>query len=455
MGKKLSQSLRRSYKDAAYYSLMVGLGETYIAAFVLFAGFGSFHSGLISVLPLTIGSLLQIPFVRFVSPYISYRRWVTLNCGLQTVALVGLGLLAFEKGFSVVFLYLFVSLYWASGLIAGVGWNSWMSEYLPDRLRIQFYSRRAKISQLFLFAGILFAGGLLQVSSVDPTEKRFIFAALFLLAAGFRALSTYQISKQHEVKKPAEEKRWYWDKNFFSYLVKGDKPLVISYVFLLHTTVNLAAPFFNPYMLQNLQFSYLQYVVVISSTVVARILFVPLFQKLAYRYGAARTVLVGTIFLASPPALWTLTDSIPFIIFLQLLSGIGWGLQDLGFALLILERFKAAYRPQAFIMINTLSSCGMLIGSLVGGYLLSIGAFSTSSYHLLFAGTTALRLLVGGMTLFFQGQVRREHFQVFWRIVAVRPTFGVIMRPVLLVAKKNKPRYGRKTKGKESVEDGN
>lgn len=452
MGKNLSQSLRRSYKDAAYYSLMVGLGETYIAAFVLFAGYGSFHTGLISVLPLTIGSLLQIPFVRFVSPHISYRVWVTMNCTFQVLALAGLGLFAFAEGFPVLFLYLLVSIYWSSGLIAGVGWNSWMSEYLPNRLRIVFYSKRARVSQLFVFAGILFAGGLLEVSSIDPDQKRYTFAAIFLLAAGFRALSTYQISKQHEVKKSKEERRWHWNRQFFSYLLKDDKPLVISYIFLLHTTVNLAAPFFNPYMLQNLQFSYLQYVVVISSTVIARILFVPAFQRLAYKQGAARTVLIGTIFLASPPALWTLTDSIPVIIGLQFISGIGWGLQDLGFALLVLERFKMAYRPQAFIIINTLSSCGMLIGSLVGGYLLSIGAFSTSSYHLLFAGTTALRLLVGAMTLFLQGQVRREHFDIFWRIMAVRPTIGVIMRPILHVAKKNKPRYGRGRNGKEAGE---
>ena len=54
------KDLRASLADGASFSVMVGIGETYLAAFVLALGMGEIAAGLISSIPLLAGSVLQL-----------------------------------------------------------------------------------------------------------------------------------------------------------------------------------------------------------------------------------------------------------------------------------------------------------------------------------------------------------------------------------------------------------
>src|SRR6187431_394534 len=52
--------MRASIGDAAAYSVMVGIGETYFAAFALAIGAGETFAGLIATLPMLAGASLQL-----------------------------------------------------------------------------------------------------------------------------------------------------------------------------------------------------------------------------------------------------------------------------------------------------------------------------------------------------------------------------------------------------------
>lgn len=56
----LSRPLRVSLWDVAFYSLMVGLGESYLSAFVLTLSFCERASGLLVTVPTLIGSIIQL-----------------------------------------------------------------------------------------------------------------------------------------------------------------------------------------------------------------------------------------------------------------------------------------------------------------------------------------------------------------------------------------------------------
>src|SRR5215510_3075952 len=54
------EDLRASIGDAAAYSVMVGIGETYFAAFALALGTGETFAGLVATLPMLAGAALQL-----------------------------------------------------------------------------------------------------------------------------------------------------------------------------------------------------------------------------------------------------------------------------------------------------------------------------------------------------------------------------------------------------------
>src|SRR5690606_2878347 len=122
----LRKDLRASMADGSAYSVMVGIGETYLAAFVLAMGMGQMVSGLIATVPLFVGSLLQLMSPRAIRALGSHRNWVALCALIQALAFVPLIIGAFVGSMPVWLVFVIASIYWASSLGCGPAWNTWM-----------------------------------------------------------------------------------------------------------------------------------------------------------------------------------------------------------------------------------------------------------------------------------------------------------------------------------------
>src|SRR6478736_2618731 len=92
--KSVPRPLRASIWDVAFYSLMVGLGETYLSAFVLTMGFSERSSGLLVTLPTLIGSIIQLCAGFCAQFFGSQKNWVIISASIQGTALVLLSLLS-------------------------------------------------------------------------------------------------------------------------------------------------------------------------------------------------------------------------------------------------------------------------------------------------------------------------------------------------------------------------
>src|SRR5689334_23383260 len=68
--------LAASLGDAAGVSAMIGLGETYFAAFALALGTGETFAGLVATLPMLAGAAIQLGTPRFLAKQRSYKKWV-------------------------------------------------------------------------------------------------------------------------------------------------------------------------------------------------------------------------------------------------------------------------------------------------------------------------------------------------------------------------------------------
>jgi len=91
-------------------------------------------------------------------------------------------------------------------------------------------------------------------------------------------------------------------------------------------------------------------------------------------------------------------------------------------------------------IINFLNATGMLLGSLLGSQIISNLEITASSYYLLFSLSTVGRLCSVLILPYLKEPPKTgaKKEQIFWRIVGLRPNFGIIVRPILSLSKKKR-----------------
>jgi MFS family permease len=425
----LRRDLSYIHTDAIAHSVMMGTGETYIAAFALALGFGDIIAGVVASGPLLAGAILQL-----VSPYAirrlgSHRRWVVLNAGLQASSFVPLVVAAITGHLSTLGLLAIVTFYWATGMATGPAWNTWVGTLVPRSVRARFFARRSRVGQAALLAALLTGGAILHWSA-SHGEKLLGFAALFLIAGLARAVSSWLLAHQSEPDPLVRR-------------VTGDLDLapprstpgnrrLLAYLLAVQTGVHIAAPFFTPYMLGEsaLGLSYAGYMSLIAASFISKIFALPWLGHFAAKYGARRLLRLAGLAVVPLPALWTFSNDYTFLLGIQLLSGIAWGAHELATFLLFFDAIRPEERTRLLTWFNLASATAMVVGTAAGGWLLSQYGANMPGYATLFwisAGARALTLPL----LAWMPDVRIDAAPPAMRILAARPSAGSIDRPVL------------------------
>ncbi|MBK8270752.1 MAG: MFS transporter [Planctomycetes bacterium] len=197
----IRSSLRCSVIDGSSYSVMVGLGETYLPAFVLAIGLGEVVAGLMATVPMLLGSVLQMISPIVVKRSGSRRRWVIICATTQALSFLPLILgawLGYIPGWAVL---VAATLYWGAAMAAAPAWNTWMSHLVPPRLRAGFFARRTRFAQTFVMLGLIAGGYILHQTKLQDGPL-LGFAIVFSIACLARLLSSVFLIKQVE---PAAE----------------------------------------------------------------------------------------------------------------------------------------------------------------------------------------------------------------------------------------------------------
>src|SRR4051794_13294737 len=183
--------LAASLGDAAGVSAMVGLGETYFAAFALALGTGETFAGLVATLPMLAGATLQLGTPHFLARQKSYKKWVVACVTVQAASLLLMPLAAFFSGtLAAASIFIAATFYWAGSQASGPAWNTWVEEIIPRRLRARFLAFRSRLSQACTLAGFAFGGLALQAGKSSGWLVT-AFAGIFVIGAGCRFLSAW------------------------------------------------------------------------------------------------------------------------------------------------------------------------------------------------------------------------------------------------------------------------
>ncbi|HTO71453.1 MAG TPA: MFS transporter [Myxococcota bacterium] len=425
----LRRDLALVHTDAITGSVMVGTGETYIAAFALALGLGDIVSGIVTTGPLLAGAVLQLVSPFGVRRLGSHRRWVVLCAALQAASFAPLVLAALVGRLSAAGLLAIATFYWAAGLAAGAAWNTWVGTLVPKSLRSRFFARRSRVGQLAVLAGLLLGGAILHFG--ESGERHLLaFAVLFAIAGISRVGSVFLLARQSEPDPLVEPEP----------LSPGAAPLaripgmrrLLAYLLTLQVGVQISASYFTGYMLGEgaLHLGYGAYMLLIATSFVSKILALPALGHFAARRGARALLRIAGLSVVGLPALWTGSHDYRWLLAIQLLSGVAWGAHELATFLLFFDAIRPEERTQILTRYNLANALAMGLGASLGALLLKRLGVDFAGYAVVFwisaAGRAATLPLLAWLP-----DARVSAPPPALSVLAARPSAGSIDDPVL------------------------
>jgi len=407
---------------------MVGLGETYVPALAIAMGMGEIVAGLIATVPMMVGAIVQLISPWGIRLLGSYRRWVCGCALLQAGSFVPLVIGAARNELSVAWLFVACILHWLFGLSIAPAWNTWITELVPAARRTGFFAGRARLANAVLLASLLVAGLTLQAGH-EHGHVGVAFAWLFAAAICCRLGSLFCLSRQSEPAGLVAKHRAMPSRPLLTAIRAAGTGRVLLFLIGMKFTVNLAGPFFTPFMMGPLGMSYATLVMMTATAFVARILVLPWFGRLAHRHGIRPLLWLGAIGIVPLPALWLVSSDLYYLLSLQVLAGAAWAALELSMVLVFFDGLPAHERTKVLSTFNLCAALAAGLGAIAGCQLFSMLLGNREAYWWLFAISSVGRLLML-LVLKVPETARRPGF-VTLRTVAMRPSAGAIGGPVV------------------------
>jgi MFS family permease len=360
---KVRRSVAASIKDGLAWAGMSGFVEPYIVPFALALGASNPAIGFLRSAPPLAASVAQLFNERMVRGLGSCRRAVRLDVLVQAASLFAAAAVVFlPPGPAFLCLAAAMIVYTTSGNLAGPPWATLMGEYIPPRKRGAFFGFRNQTVGLTFFAASLAAA---KVLNFYP--GLWAFSGLFAAAGVFRLLSFHYIGRMYEpvsgfhlpAPGPAAAAR------------PADPALrpFLTSIFAVMFSAFLVAPYFSVYLLRDLGYGYLHYMVIMTAGQLVTYLLMRRWGAIADAYGSVRVLRLAFLGIPLIPLLWALAPSFAWLVCVELFSGVVWAAYGMGTNNFIYELAGAHNRTRYNAMFGFTACLGQFAGALAGGLL--------------------------------------------------------------------------------------
>ncbi|MGB5538639.1 MAG: MFS transporter [Gammaproteobacteria bacterium] len=418
---RVSQSLRHSVRDGVAFSVMQGGAETYLSAFALFLKATTQQIAWLAALPALIGSVSQLISARLSAGHVRWRKRIIVT-GAVIHALTWLPLMSLPLLFPSHSVELFIAcvlLLHIAGDFIAPQWGCLMGDLVPERRRGRYFGHRSRLSTLTNFISLVAAGVLLHLAQ-QHGYTLLGYLLVFLVAMLARMVSVYHLARMHDPQAGITREEETPPRPFRAWLaeLRGTGYLrFVIFMALFQGATAIASPFFTVHMLNNLHFSYLQFMVLTAASVMLKFFSLAAWGRVADAYGSRLVQRITGLIIPVVPALWLVSTDFWYLLSLQCLGGLVWA----GFSLSsgnYLYELLPGRRLAAFMAINAVfTAVGIFIGALAGGWLAlhwpaSIPVFGRElalDYALygVFACSALMRLLVAVIGLRQLRELRR------------------------------------------------
>jgi len=373
-----ADALKISIKEGSAGSVMNGVGNSFITPYALelmknfpvqttniYIGFLSSFVGLVS-------PISQIFSTKFMER-LSRKKIVLYGVFFQALIWIPIILLGIMQYFGLwidylpgllIFLY---SLFVAIGAFATPAWFSWMGDLVPESKRGRYFSRRNRIIGVVSIISMLIAGFLLDFFKTKGLIL-FGFALLFSIGMIARIYSFFLLRKQYSPKLVLKDGYYFSFWQFLKKLPESNFGKFSLYLGLMYFAVSIASPFFNVYMLNQLNLSYVWFTIINLSASVFSLIALPFWGKFADKYGNRRMLLICSFFVPLVALLWMGPGNVWYLFFVpSLISGIFWAGFDLAAFNFIYDSVRPEHRALCSAYTNMLIGIGIFAGSALGG----------------------------------------------------------------------------------------
>ncbi len=365
--RQVKKSLKLATLDGIAFSAMAGLTQNYITPFALALKATTTQIGFLASVPNLTMALSQLA-----APNLSEKAGSRKGLILPVVfihALLWLPILLIAYILpepKVWWLIIFITLSGIFGSLANPAWGSMMADLVPMVLRGRYFSFRGRIVGFVALIFSFIGGAILQVF----TNNGFLgFTIIFGGAIGFRLLSFYFLSRMYEPNLASTKGKKQSLLDIVRNLGSSNLGRFTLYVASISFATNLAGPFFAVYMLRDLDFSYMNYIILVSSNAVANIIFQPFWGRRADRYGNIRIVKTTSYLMPFVPLLWLASSNLYYLIAAEIYSGFVWSGFTLATTNFVYDASDPNNRTKHIAVYNAVNGVTTCIGALIGGFL--------------------------------------------------------------------------------------
>lgn len=407
----LHRGLRLVVFDGMATQVMATLaGGVFLTAYGLSLGASGSVVGLIAALPF-LAQVFQVPGILLVER-LRRRRAVTVAAafGARVALLVMAGAVLLPAPWGLRALIGGLALHSACGAVAGCAWNGWMRDLVPQRCLGRFFGRRLFVMTA-LGAAVSYAAARLVDLSGGGSD---IYA---LLVAGGAMVGFVGVGLLAATPEPAMPPRLpgtrllpllaepFRDVNFRRLMV---------FLGVWGFALNLAAPFFTVFMLQDLGLGMAVVVPLTIAGQVANLAFLKLWGRLADRLGNKPVLAVCGLLHVAVLAGWTFVTfpevhaaTLPLLVALHVVLGVATAGVALAGSTIALKLAPAGKGTAYLAMNGMVAALGAGIAPLLGGLFADTLAAQEMAFTLTWAGTGGMlsidTLHLRGWDFFFAG----------------------------------------------------
>jgi MFS family permease len=371
---QIEKTKKASIIDGSAFNVMYGFGEQYVTPYALKLGATNSEIGILSSVPAFIGAISQVWGAKLTDDYQNRKKIVLWCVFLQAVSLLPLFIIPLLTN-SMLLLTIIFSLYLIFANMGGPAWNSWIGDVISKDDRSRYFAKRNKIAIAFLLFSVMSAGIILNFfASFDIWTG---FAILFVIAFLGRLISLYALSKQYEPQYEFKKESYFSFKDFLKRMPETNFGNFVIFRSLIAFAVMIGSPFFAVYMLNDLEFSYIQYTAVVLAPMVIKILTMTYWGKNSERWGNKNIMFVSAFWIALTPFWWFIsgfflegTLIFYFLLLSESITGFAWAGFELTTFNYMLETSKPEKRARAFAYFNVIFGTFVMIGGLLGAFLI-------------------------------------------------------------------------------------
>jgi len=357
----------------------------FLVAFALHLGASNVVIGLIAAIQ-PFSQIIQVPAIYLVARYRKRRALVVLSCIASRLPWFGVAAIPFllPEVARIPALLLGLCLYFGFGAIASCSYNSWMRDFIPEKILGSYFAKRMTLSTALGAALCLVAGFAVDFYQQQTGDTMGIYSIYFVIGGVAGLIGTVFLSRIPEPEMadpPTEGMR----ATLLAPFRHANFRNLITFLGVWNLAINFAAPFFTVYMLSRLGLS-MGYVLALSVvSQIMNVLFFRVWGNLADRFSNKSVLSVSGAAFVFSFLLWPFTTlpeshrfTLPLLVGIHVLAGISTA----GVALCSSNiTLKAAPRGQAtaFLAVNGLvTGLAATIAPICGGFLADY--FSTREF---------------------------------------------------------------------------